>query len=249
MDFEIGLLAAVGDEVIEADWGFACLSPSLPMAWDASWIAVDRTGIEAAEVAALADEVMGGAGFSHRKVLVRDEVEGRRLAAEIASVPGWEAEAIDYMAWRTESGREAAVEAGEATLAEIAELRTELIREPFAADNPNWERIVAELFERDGRFAADAGDRWFIAPAGEPAAVCRLLSSGGIGQIEDVVTAERARNRGLAQAVVLRALEASHAAGHELTFLAADSEQWPRLMYEKLGFAKVGELHSLHMYP
>lgn len=249
MDFELGLMAAAGDEIVEAEWGRACLSPGLPMAWDGSWIAVEGTGMRATDVATLADGVMGGAGFVHRKVLVRDEAEGRRLATEIADVPGWEAGAIDYMAWREESGREAGVDVGEATLAEIAPLRQDLIREPFAADNPDRERIVADLFERDSRFGHSGGDRWFLAPAGDPAAVCRLLSGEGIGQIEDVVTLERARNRGLAQAAVLRALAASREAGHELTFLAADSEEWPRLMYEKLGFAKVGELHTLHMYP
>jgi GNAT superfamily N-acetyltransferase len=249
MNFELGLLAGVGDENVEAGWGFACLAPSLSMAWDASWIAIEGTGMNATDVVALADEVMGGAGFAHRNVHVRNEAEGRRLAIEIAAVPGWEAGAIDYMIWQQESGREAGVDVAEATLAEIATLRQELIREPFAADNPDRERIVADLFARDERLGAAGGDRWFLAPAGDPAAVCRLLVGDGIGQIEDVVTAERARNRGLAQAAVLAALAASRTAGHRLTFLAADSAEWPRLMYEKLGFAKVGELHSLHLYP
>lgn len=249
VDFELSLLASAGDEIVEADWGRACLAPSLSMAWDASWILIEQPGLSAREVAAVADEVMGGAGFAHRNVHVRDEADGRRLAAEAADLPGWEAGGIDYMAWREESGRQPGVEVEEATLAEIATLRQELIREPFAADNPNREQIVADLFERDGRLSQAGGDRWFVAPSGDPAAVCRLFGDGDVGQIEDVVTMENAQGQGLAQAVTLQALAASRVAAHQLTFLAADSEEWPRLMYEKLGFVKVGELRTLHLYP
>jgi ribosomal protein S18 acetylase RimI-like enzyme len=153
------------------------------------------------------------------------------------------------MVWREDTGRRASVEVGETRLEEIANLRRELIREPFAADNPDREQIVAQLFERDSRLGESGGDRWFLAPAEEPAATCRLLSDGEIGQVEDVATLKRARNRGLAQAVVLRALAESHAAEHRVTFLSADSDDWPLRIYEKLGFAKVGELHTLHRYP
>lgn len=249
IDFELGLQAAIGDEVVEGDWGRACLTPSLPMAWDASWIAIEEPGMAAPELAALSDEVMGGAGFSHRNVHVCDEADGRRLAAEAESLPGWEAGRIDYMVWRGDSGRRPAVAVDEAKLAEIATLRLELIGEPFPVENANREQIVAQLFERDGRLGEGGGDRWFVAPADQPAAACRLLRSGDIGQVEDVVTLTRARNGGLAQAVTLRALAESRAAGHRVTFLAADSDEWPRLMYEKLGFAKLGELHTLHRYP
>lgn len=153
------------------------------------------------------------------------------------------------MVWRGDSGRRPAVAVDEAKLAEIATLRLELIGEPFPVENANREQIVAQLFERDGRLGEGGGDRWFVAPADQPAAACRLLRSGDIGQVEDVVTLTRARNGGLAQAVTLRALAESRAAGHRVTFLAADSDEWPRLMYEKLGFAKLGELHTLHRYP
>jgi hypothetical protein len=39
---------------------------------------------------------------------------------------------------------------------------------------------------------------------------------------------------------VLAALDASRRAGHELTFLWADEDDWPRELYRKLGFAVIG---------
>ncbi|MBA3866255.1 MAG: hypothetical protein H0X42_07905 [Solirubrobacterales bacterium] len=249
LDFELGLQAAIADTVFERALGRACLTPSLPMVWDASWIALEEPGMAVDELARLADEVLGGAGFGHRGVHVCNEADGRRLAAAAASQAGWEPTRIDYMVWREPTDRRPAADVVEVKLAEIANLRQELIREPFPAENPNREQIVAQLFERDRRFGEVAGDRWFAAAPEQPAAACRLLSQGDLGQVEDVVTLERARNRGLAQAVTLEALTKSREAGHEITFRAADGEEWPRLMYEKLGFAKVGELHTLHRYP
>jgi hypothetical protein len=49
--------------------------------------------------------------------------------------------------------------------------------------------------------------------------------------------------------VVLAAVAASQAGGNRLTFLSADADGWPRLMYEKLGFEAVGELCLLRRPP
>ena len=41
------------------------------------------------------------------------------------------------------------------------------------------------------------------------------------------------------------AVAASQEAGHRVTFLGADADDWPRLMYEKLGFETCGTMHVL----
>lgn len=97
----------------------------------------------------------------------------------------------------------------------------------------------------DRRFAAAAGDRWFLAPSRDPASACCLLAGDGIGQVESVATLPAARGRGLAQAAILAAVAASQEAGHRATFLGADADDWPRLMYEKLGFETCGTMHVL----
>lgn len=248
LDFELGLAASISDQTVEADWGRAFLNPSLPQVWDASWMAIEEPGMAMGDLAALADSVFGEAGLSHRTVVACDEADGRRLGAEAGDLPGWEVEGVDYMVWRDDCGRRPNVEVREVQMGEIATLRFALIRDGFSAELAETE-LPKQLLEFEDRFGDAAEDRWFVAPGEEPAATCRLMANGEIGQIEDVATLTAAQNGGLAQAVTLRALEESRAAGHEVTFLAVDSEDWPRLMYEKLGFVKVGRLHGLRRAP
>src|SRR5215203_6273453 len=86
-----------------------------------------------------------------------------------------------------------------------------------------------------------ANGRWFAAPAdGKRGAACVLYEQDGVGQIETVVTRPEVRGRGLATAVVLAAAEASSRAGHEITCIVADADDWPWKLYEKLGFDRVG---------
>jgi GNAT superfamily N-acetyltransferase len=198
-------------------------------------------------VAALADRVLGGAGFIHRTVAICDDEDGERLLAE-ALPSGWKAERNAYMVWTAESGRRPAAEVATAAPAEIVSLRRALIRESMSPGIPELEETVDELLDLDCRYDAPGGDLWFTAPADDPAAACRLLIQGEVGQIEDVATLESARGRGLAQAVVLAALEHSRAAGHRTTFLTADVEDWPRELYAKLGFESVGEVQILRRH-
>ena len=87
--------------------------------------------------------------------------------------------------------------------------------------------------------------RFFAARAdGEIGAYCELYSESGTGQIENVLTLERFRNRGLARALVLRTLEESRAAGNDLTFLLANRDDWPKELYRKLGFDEVGLVYD-----
>jgi len=249
LDFELGLLDAIADETIAADWGRSFLTPSLPLVWDASCLVLEAPGLTMAAVAALADEALGGAGVAHRAVIVRDPDEGVRLAAEIGEAEGWEAERNEYMVWTGESGREPAAAVREARIADIGALRAELNDNALYATAPQREATVAQLLERDRRLGAAGGDRWFAAPAEAPAAACCLFGDGTIGQVESVVTLERARGRGLAQAVTLAAARASQDAGHELTFIVADAEDWPRLLYAKLGFRTIGSVNILRRVP
>jgi GNAT superfamily N-acetyltransferase len=244
LEFEMGLDRQANDEVVEHEWGAAFLSPSLPHVWDVSWLAVERTGLAAAELVELGDEVLGGAGFAHRTLVICDEADGARLRPQFDALPGWEVERVRYMTWRGDSGRKAAAAVRETPLAEILPLRRELIRESMPSGASRPEQTLDELLEMDRRFGEAGGDRWFVAPAeGDPAAACRLFDVDGIAQIEDVGTLGPQRQRGLAQSIVLAALAEARAPEPELIFLTADAADWPQLMYEKLGFEPVGELH------
>jgi GNAT superfamily N-acetyltransferase len=243
LEFELSLDLEISDEVVSHDWGRAFLCPTLPLVWDLNWILIEREGMAAAEVLAAAEEVM--AGLDHRTVAIRGEADGKRLAKEFANFPDWEVETTIYMLWSGETGRRATSRARETPFAGCEELRRELIYAGLPDESVDREATSEQLLEMDRRFAAASGDRWFVAPSEKPASACCLLSGNDIGQVEEVGTLAAARGRGYAQATTLAAIAASQEAGHRATFLSADADDWPRLMYEKLGFETGGTMHVL----
>ena len=64
-------------------------------------------------------------------------------------------------------------------------------------------------------------------------------------QIEDVATEPDLLSRGHGTAVVVGALAAAREAGAEFVFLLADSEDWPKDWYARLGFQPVGRYVKL----
>ena len=246
LESELELNALACDEVVAHEWGRSFLSPSLPDVWDANFITIERPGLSPEEVLAAADGAL--AARRHRKVVVVDEDEGRRLGAAIARLPGWEVERILHMVWEGESGREPPAPVAEVGLAACAELRYELILGELPAELERREEAAEQLVEWGRRLTAPGGDRWFLAPAESPAATCCLLG-GDPAQIDDVATLPAARGKGLATSVVLAALAASLAAGHRTTFLSADADDWPRRLYAKLGFVTRAEVRVLRRLP
>jgi GNAT superfamily N-acetyltransferase len=248
LQFELALDQRANEEVVEYEWGRAFLSPTLPLAWDANWVLIERAGMTAAEIVAAADESL--AAYGHRAIAIADEAEGARLAPEIAAIPGWELEENLYMLWRGDDGDpEPGGEALETPLSGCDDLRRELIRAEFPPDLDNLEATADQLLEMGRRCGAAGGDRWFVAPPEQPASACCLLSGERIGQVEDVGTLASSRGQGLAKTVVRAALAASREAGHEHTFIVADADDWPRLLYGKLGFEPCGVLHVLRRPP
>jgi GNAT superfamily N-acetyltransferase len=248
LEFELALDQRANEEVVKYGWGRAFLSPTLPLAWDANWALIERAGLTATEVIAAGDESL--AACEHRAIAISDEAEGARLAPEIAAIPGWESEENLYMLWRSGDGNlEPGAEVLETPLSGCEELRRELIRGEFPPDLDKPEETADQLLEMGRRTGSAGGDRWFVAPPAQPASACCLLSGEGIGQVEDVGTLSSARGQGMAQAVIKAALAASRETGHEHTFIVADADDWPRLLYEKLGFEPCGVLHVLRRSP
>jgi GNAT superfamily N-acetyltransferase len=126
------------------------------------------------------------------------------------------------------------VDAGRHQLAEAAGIR----EEPYGRD----EEIVRQLV---GMRAALAGAvpaaRFFVGRAdGVDAAVTTLYSDGATAQVEDVATLRDYRRRGLARATVSAAIDAAVEMGHELVFIVADEDDWPKELYARLGFDPIG---------
>jgi GNAT superfamily N-acetyltransferase len=103
--------------------------------------------------------------------------------------------------------------------------------------------VARQLVENKRRLGSETDTRFFAARAdGEIASYCELYSDGRTAQIENVLTLDRFRKRGLARATVSRTLQEARYSGHDLVFLIADRDDWPKELYGKLGFEEVGRI-------
>ena len=66
-----------------------------------------------------------------------------------------------------------------------------------------------------------------------------------VAMIDEVGTLRGHRERGLARAVVLAAVAAAGTWGADLIAVPADADDWPQLMYTRLGFAPLGRRVAL----
>lgn len=227
----------------ESRFGPVFLHHELPRVWSLNYLLAERDldGVSAAELVEEADHVLGKAGIAHRKIELWDEQAGLRLEPDFRRL-GWTVERDVVMAHRRPADREMDTTGVEEVMPdELAESWAEGTRaEPWGKDK----EVVRQLVEHKYVFAA-AGARFFAARAdGRIGSFCELYSDGRTSQIEAVMTLPEFRNRGLARAVVSRALAESTAAGHDLTFLLADDGDWPKHLYEKLGFDTIGAIYD-----
>jgi ribosomal protein S18 acetylase RimI-like enzyme len=216
--------------------GEAFLHPALPRAYVMNSLHVDReTGPETL-VAAL-DELY--AGFLHRRAFVERFETGERLAPALRA-RRWLVERDVYMALRRPRDREPvaglAREVDGATLAIVEAATTR--DEPYGSD----EDVVRQLTTQREELAAAVPSARFVVGAvdGVDAAVTTLYSDGVVAQVEDVATRRAHRRRGLARATVSLAIDMAIEMEHELVFIVADDDDWPKDLYGRLGFDPIG---------
>jgi GNAT superfamily N-acetyltransferase len=68
---------------------------------------------------------------------------------------------------------------------------------------------------------------------------CRAYDDGALFELDDVGVLRGRRGRGLGRELVAGVVAA--APPGRVPFLFADADDWPRHLYERLGFAAVGE--------
>ena len=94
----------VCDEQQPTAHGVALLTPSLPLVWQLNAIRVDDPDASAGALVAEADELL--AAVAHRKLVVRDEELGARLAPALTE-QGWNASRLLVMVRRRPPDRPA----------------------------------------------------------------------------------------------------------------------------------------------
>jgi ribosomal protein S18 acetylase RimI-like enzyme len=230
-------------------YGTAYLRDELPNVWSRNYVSLERDlgRATAEQVHAETNRLLGEAGLAHRKIEVFDADVGARLAPGLAAL-GWQVECDVVMVAAREPDRDVDLSpAEEVTQDELEPVWAEANRSDGHIDDAG---VIRQLAEGKRVLASAVEVRFFGARTDdEIGAYCELYSLGGTAQIENVLTLERFRKRGLARSLVMRALATSRAAGNDLTFLLASRDDWPKELYRKLGFDEVGFIYDFLIPP
>lgn len=240
---------SLGQRVERTPWGAVASDDRFPMVWDANNAAVLEPcpGLKAEEIERTLHPILRTAGAPHEHVefwessvdnpaLSRYRGRGGSPAPDMVMVfegplPDLPDPGIDigieeiahprrsFWPWFRDS---------------LGEFGTELSGE-----------VLDQLVRRVRAVFLPAGMRWFVGSVqGEPAGYASIISLGGVGYIDNVVTMPAQRRRGVATSAVAAAVAASERSGDAHVFLLAERDGDPRRLYERLGFRVAAAVES-----
>jgi len=201
--FEVTLQDRCAERLEPFQWGTATFRLDMPRVHDQNLLRVERglDEVSAELLAAEADRIQRPAGLSHRKVVVPDPAAGERLSSGFAEL-SWRRARHIVMAHRGGPPAEPRHPVREADPTVLREARTRAFQNDLgsmaAAQVAASLDLVASVVEVARAFVVEID--------GVPVSWCALYEEGGIGEIDDVVTAgdyrRRGRRRRLAQGAV-----------------------------------------------
>jgi ribosomal protein S18 acetylase RimI-like enzyme len=229
-----------GTKTVPSPLGFGVLTPELPLRYDSNYLYLERaTG--AGEAVTEADRILGGAGHDHRVIVTFDDELGQRLRPEFDAL-GWRTMRHIFMVQRRQPEKGADL----SLVKEVDEsaLRPgrigRILAEPWGTP-----KVAEQILDAKLLIGRRAQTRFFgIEVEAEIVAWTDLYVAQGVAQIEDVATLEEHQGKGYATACVLYAVEEGRNAGADLVFLVADGEDWPKILYGRLGFDELGRLYK-----
>jgi hypothetical protein len=246
--FDRSVHARGAERTIQLPNGLAILHSGLPHVYHLNMVTLDRPlprELDAAAIVRLANEHL--AHRVHRRVALDDAAAAAKLAPELLAA-GWRRDRTVFMTWHgdRDSPLPSDPRSREISDAELRELQAKLYVEQRPSEVPGAHALVAALVDAQAALRAGTPARCFGAGEdGELYSSCTLFrersaGEGGIAMLEDVGTIVARRERGLARAVVTCALRAALAAGCDPIVIPADADDWPQIIYSKLGFDPVG---------
>ena len=221
---EHGVHDAAAARSVPFNGGVAYFDDDLPHVWDVNFVRVDS---QTDDLVRVLDELQAGQG--HRKVLIEDPLLVEAHAPELQRAG---LARRDLIAMARAPGGTLDPDVGEATFGELRDFRLEMTREQLSPPSEQVAREVVAVNER-------MQQRWLVIHVdGEPAGHLIVYSHDGLAQLEDVAVLRRYQGRGLARRLIGHALELV-AADHDAVFIVAESDNWPRELYARLGFEEI----------
>jgi GNAT superfamily N-acetyltransferase len=221
-------------------WGSVAADSRLPLIYDANYASVTTDSpVALAEVEASLLPALERAGATHvHVVVIGDERSRKPLLDELEASGG-------RFTFDTAMRFEAAAPSEP----------IHPVREMHAPDEGFWDlqrralpefdisgaEVIDLLIRWQREVLAPGGKRWFtVSLDGRAAGSGSLYLAGRAAYVDDVVTFPEARRRGVASAVVSHMVAEALEAGAGDVYLLADAPG-PIRLYERLGFAAVGE--------
>ena len=233
-------IAKTADELRPIETGWVVSTPSLPAVWSVNHVRVALPlGFES--LIELAEEQLATMRYVH--IVTENQETGPDLE-EAFRAGGWKTERELWMVLAAEpdhgTDTSVVVDADEDEV-------TELMRRWYAEDELDA-GALAQLVEFSRRETRACGDRLLGVRSsdGQLVAISKLRSDGRTAQVEDVYTVPEARGRGFGRAVVARAVELARDDGHDLVFITADDNGWPKRLYARIGFRPLGRIWQFH---
>jgi len=232
--------AAVG-RVVTAGWGQAFLDPPLARCYERNqaWAIGDAAGLDAAALDAAVDRLFAPAGLGHRMLAVEPPA-ATRLAPGLAEL-GYAAARHQYMAFTGPVPPAPRAEVVAVSIDAVAAANDVYLRtDPDTAFGRD-DLVRAHIVEHHRTYGAGARERCVavLDDEGSVAAWAKLFERDGAAQVEDVVCLPAHRGRGYGRDVVAAAIRLALTDAPELLFIVADTADWPKDLYTRLGFEAV----------
>lgn len=243
MSFERDSVALAADEVTSIHAGYVARTPSLPAVWSLNYVGVTRQ-IAFPQAVGLANLYMRD--LPYRQLFLEHEPGAEALARELLR-DGWKIESNLHMVLRQAPDRELdtspVIEPSEEDALELMRRWTgedELLRA-----SPDAHEQVVDSYRRLWR-ARHARRLGVLGRDGALAGITLVFSDSTVGQVEDVYVVPEERGRGFGRVLVTHGTRLAVEMGHELVFIVADLNGWPKQLYAKVGFEPTGRTWACH---
>jgi GNAT superfamily N-acetyltransferase len=207
---------------------------------------------DARALVGLADRWLGD--LKHRFVRLDDQAVAERVWPELER-RGWQRGRTVFMALCTDP-RDAI---RDARAREISDAQLDVVTQAnfkqYDYGPETSAALVRQLVAAQRAMRAGTTARAFAAGEdGGLQSMCTLFLDGDVtgtptAMVEEVGTLPSHRGRGLAKAVVSAAIRSAGEWGARLIVVPADADDWPQLLYSKLGFEPVGTHTSFTLRP